>query len=282
MPEHIEISVTAPDGSRIAHGKFPLPVKIGRGGGEPVQVKLPENNASISRFHAQLSIENGRLMVEDRSSNGTVHAGQRLNKGQKAVLADVDSFDIVGFRIAVHRQQPAAPPAPKPAAPARPLPNIETLFDATILDRANRIVERVPIGPLTAICIRRGNSLRFEAVPTEPDAEALLARYRQDGKDPVYAITVFGHGAQLVLGSPQAAAVLSLNRITSPAQQRDLRPLDVIEIEGTRVELLIAGKKAIRCVNARCGLLNEHFPDVTCRWCGFRLTEGTTRLVTRR
>lgn len=234
MPDQIEISVTAPDGSRLHHGRVTLPVKIGRG--DDAEIKLPENNAAISRYHAKLSLEGDRMVVEDRSSNGTVHGGHHLKKGQKATLADTDSFDIVGFRIAVRRQAPAA--AAKPAA--KPLPNIDTLFDATILDSNNRIIERIPIGPLTAICVRRGASLRFEAVPTEADGEALLARYRQDGKDPVYAITVFGRDGQLIAGSPQAAAAITLNRIVSAAQRRDLHPLDVIEIEGTRVELLIA------------------------------------------
>ncbi|HLA44147.1 MAG TPA: FHA domain-containing protein, partial [Aggregatilineales bacterium] len=55
---------------------FSLPISIGR----DVSNKVVLAETSVSRFHAQIDIENGQVILKDlQSSNGTVLNGQNIN-----------------------------------------------------------------------------------------------------------------------------------------------------------------------------------------------------------
>ncbi|MFM6689370.1 MAG: FHA domain-containing protein [Dolichospermum sp.] len=81
---------------------FNLPVAIGRKesqlpaviNGERVSpVVLDPNNKQISQFHAQITLENNQLYIEDKSTNGTRINGQKLLKERRTL----NSGDILGI-----------------------------------------------------------------------------------------------------------------------------------------------------------------------------------------
>ncbi|MFM7559241.1 FHA domain-containing protein, partial [Cylindrospermopsis raciborskii] len=88
---------------------FNLPIAIGRDlsalppnlNNEPVSpIVLLDNNRQISRFHAQIRLNNNRVYLEDQSSNGTKVNGKLLVK-QGQVLNTGDTIVIGGYTITV-------------------------------------------------------------------------------------------------------------------------------------------------------------------------------------
>ncbi|MFO0143198.1 MAG: FHA domain-containing protein, partial [Aphanizomenon sp.] len=88
---------------------FPLPVALGRDitqlpaviNGETVSpVVLLDSSKQISRFHAQITLENNELYVEDKSANGTELNGEKLIKKRRA-LNSGDRLGIGNYTITV-------------------------------------------------------------------------------------------------------------------------------------------------------------------------------------
>ena len=88
---------------------FTLPVAIGRDitqfpaviNGETVTpVVLLDSHKQISRFHAQITLENNQLYVEDKSANGTEVNGEKLLK-QRRTLNSRDRLAIGNHTITV-------------------------------------------------------------------------------------------------------------------------------------------------------------------------------------
>ena len=88
---------------------FTLPVAIGRDitqlpavlNGETVTpVVLLDSNKQISRFHAQITLDNNELYVEDKSANGTQVNGQKL-LNQRRTLNSGDRLGIGNHTITV-------------------------------------------------------------------------------------------------------------------------------------------------------------------------------------
>ncbi|KRE88297.1 peptide-binding protein [Frateuria sp. Soil773] len=77
--------------------------------------------AGVSRVHAMIRFLNGIYFIEDRSTNGMLHNGAPLAKGEPSVLKDGDRLQIDTFEVAVRLRSAAAPapaiaPAPAPSA----------------------------------------------------------------------------------------------------------------------------------------------------------------------
>ena len=88
---------------------FTLPVAIGRDitqlpavlNGETVSpVVLLDSNKQISRFHAQITLDNNELYVEDKSANGTQVNGEKL-LNQRRTLNSGDRLGIGNYSITV-------------------------------------------------------------------------------------------------------------------------------------------------------------------------------------
>ncbi|MFM6106287.1 MAG: FHA domain-containing protein [Sphaerospermopsis kisseleviana] len=88
---------------------FNLPVAIGRDenqlpsviNNETVSpVVLLDSNKQISRFHAQITLENNQLYVEDKSANGTLVNGQKL-LNQRRTLNSGERLGIGNYTITV-------------------------------------------------------------------------------------------------------------------------------------------------------------------------------------
>ena len=50
---------------------------------------------TISSVHCKLHLRNGEVLVEDCSANGTYINGQKIGKGQTALVREDDSFSLL-------------------------------------------------------------------------------------------------------------------------------------------------------------------------------------------
>ncbi|KZL51730.1 hypothetical protein A2T98_00690 [Nodularia spumigena CENA596] len=98
---------------------FTLPVAIGRDitqlpavvNGETVSpVVLLDSSKQISRLHAQISLENNQLYLEDKSANGTELNGQKVLK-ERRILNSGDRLRIGNYTITVLLIQAGDPDA---------------------------------------------------------------------------------------------------------------------------------------------------------------------------
>lgn len=72
----------------------------------------------ISRTHAVVRYLNGMFFIEDRSTNGMLHNGAPMTRGEPAALGDGDRLQMDAFEIAVALQQASSPQSPDVPAPA--------------------------------------------------------------------------------------------------------------------------------------------------------------------
>jgi pSer/pThr/pTyr-binding forkhead associated (FHA) protein len=101
--------------------EFALNPGVNTVGREAADVLLAD--LSVSRRHAQLTLENGVLTVEDLgSSNGTKVGGKRLGAGERAPAYDGDTirFGTVSLTLSI----PGGPPPPAGALPAEASPSL--------------------------------------------------------------------------------------------------------------------------------------------------------------
>lgn len=107
---------------------------------------LPDADEAVSRVHCALSVERGRLMLRDSSTNGAfLDDGARVPPGQAVEVRSGESFRFGDYVVLVERPGDAAPPEPlattvvKPAAPSpgiapRDPPRRRAGPDAPLLD----------------------------------------------------------------------------------------------------------------------------------------------------
>lgn len=121
--------IRIPDGESVIHREYyaaDLPFVIGRE--FDCDLVLPDQDRQISRQHAELRLNDaGKLVVLDRSTNGTALNGKDLWKGDESPLADGDRVKIGGyellFGISHKGKAEAAPPSEKKkngAVPKKP------------------------------------------------------------------------------------------------------------------------------------------------------------------
>jgi S1-C subfamily serine protease len=124
-------------------------LRLGRG--EECDIKLGEADDSVSGQHAELSLQGGRLFLEDkRSSNGTFLNGAPCPPFQKVAVPD-------GSRIRLAQQGPemqmtAEPAAARAGATGAAAPPKESVGRATLLreiDRARQEERDVVAGEVT-------------------------------------------------------------------------------------------------------------------------------------
>jgi pSer/pThr/pTyr-binding forkhead associated (FHA) protein len=110
--------ISQPDGSEVALPLGEDSLRIGRGRENDLQI----NDESVSTFHAEIHVENGRHVLKDLgSTNGVRVNGERV---PQAVLSDGDLLRFGNIRVSYQgAPAPAEPvPAPEPVAEPEPTP----------------------------------------------------------------------------------------------------------------------------------------------------------------
>jgi pSer/pThr/pTyr-binding forkhead associated (FHA) protein len=93
---------------------------IGRDPAGPIVL----DGAKISRAHLSLSIDNGRVILEDLSRNGTLLNGSLCTHGVPIAVAVGDLIEVPGYRIEV--LMPVEEVAPVPPAQSELVQKVES------------------------------------------------------------------------------------------------------------------------------------------------------------
>lgn len=264
MDDFVDVEVRNADQSVYRRDRYQLPITIGRGAGTKVQ--LDPTREDISRVHCELTLSSGRLFLRDKSANGTDYRGRRLRNGEGVELRDSDTFSILGYTISVSRAR---------REPGR----ID--FYTVLRTQAGLERERFGIGQSMLVCLKQADRLRFHEVPRDANLDSVFGNYRLEGKQPLFVVYSERKHGFLEVSKEGIEYGFELNRSPVRDRNRPLDLLDVILIGAIRIEIVLMNERALRCKNLKCTLLNPYDKiHDNCRWCGHRLHEGTTSVIT--
>lgn len=263
MDDYVDVEMLK-DGQRV-QGRHKLPLKIGRGTGNSIRIGHDPNDQTVSRVHTQIELVNDRLHIVDKSTNGTLYNGKVMKTGESIAFGDGDQFEVRGHQFRVTRTQRN--------------PNIPVSFFCGI--RIGGEQKLFPIGETLLLCIKSGKGVRFEEAPftSGTNYQDVVARQRLGGESLLAVIHAGGKLGVLKVAAELAAPVLVNNHTHVQGGQQELRALDVVNVGGVPVDILLPDMKASRCHNHSCRLLNPYDPHGNCRWCGHRLTESVTEIA---
>jgi pSer/pThr/pTyr-binding forkhead associated (FHA) protein len=262
MEDFVDVKVTQ-EGRRITEGCYRLPVTIGRGEHNMVRIGHSPQNKTISRTHAIVQVDGGRLQLVDRSANGTIHCGQRIRQGSMVALESSDSFEIFDFKISVRR--------------VKPDPAIPIIFEAHVLVDGYRRNKPFMIGEMLLVCFKTSRDYRFEQMPAQADFRSIFAKHRLDAEYAVAAIRSEQGEGNLVTPSDSSRPPIAVNRWPVTLNKQALHKRDVIQIENVRIEILPLGERSLKCSNPACQLLNPYEPHGKCWFCHRELVDAETR-----
>lgn len=264
MDDFVDVEMIK-DGNR-SQGRHKLPLKIGRGTGNSIRIGHEPNDQTVSRVHTVIELNDGRLQIIDRSTNGTLYNGRMMKTGEALAFNDGDSFEVRGHRFRVAR--------------AKRDPSIPVAFYAGIVIGGEQ--KLFPIGETLLLCVKSSNGIRFEEAPMTSGTNFQDIIGRQRLGENLIAVIHAGGKLGIVKSAADSSSSIIVNNHTQvkSGMQVELRPLDVVNVGGVPVDILLPDMKASRCHNHTCQLLNPYDPHGNCRWCGHRLVEGVT--VTRK
>jgi predicted component of type VI protein secretion system len=170
--------------------------------------RLNDPDGTLSRIHCTLAVEDGRLLLRDRSTNGTfLEGGQRAPEGQAVELQVRNSIRLGALTILV--SDPPETPAPAAAASLHPTPPGPTIAPAAdwIDGPAARPAHR-DTSLIEAFC--EGARLDASSFSSEDPAELM----RRIGA--IYQQTVLGLSA-LMADRARSKAEYELERTTISA-----------------------------------------------------------------
>jgi pSer/pThr/pTyr-binding forkhead associated (FHA) protein len=106
----IRITVHPPRGPAQTYVLDKDEIRIGRAGDSDLQL----SDATVSRRHARLVRQGGRLRIEDLGSSSGIYVNGRSTHGQPAELRPGDRVTVGGFTLEIQRARPAGEPLPEP------------------------------------------------------------------------------------------------------------------------------------------------------------------------
>lgn len=215
-----------------------LPVRLG---------KHPDNEVlfdakfrAISRWHGTIESTSRGLHYTDTSSNGS-RVGGLVVRDAKVALSPKFEIEIGDYHV-------------RPAE-ATPLTILTT--EAALLE-----LQRLELLPGRGIgIVRRGSTL----------AIADLNHWTEWDKPTIGTFLMVADQAVLSVENPDSGPPVRINKSQVNKPRTVLKPLDVVEIEHIRFEVLDPNMKSIVCSHETCQLLNRPPHEQNCKWCGRHL-----------
>jgi hypothetical protein len=262
MSDTFHIRVFGPDGSVVAESRTSAPFTLGRGDRASIRFAHAPEDTRISRIHAAVRSDGGRLLLTDESVNGTHHRGRHLRKGESAALADQDEFVVQTYRVTVQRV--VSPTAGGPI-----------IFHAI---PGGRTGKRFPIGPSALVIETTANGPRLQEIGAFEPAAALRA-LRGQGRDAIAVLHADAQGGMLFVAPEAAGKGLSVNLAEVKPGSIRVGHLDMLKMGPLRLDLIRPGERALRCKNKECGRLNAWNPRLNCRFCGHLNVESPVTVL---
>lgn len=217
-----------------------LPVRLGKHPDSGNQVLFDAKFRTISRVHGTIESTARGLHFTDMSSNGS-RVGGLVVRDAKVALSPRFDIEIGDYHI-------------RPAD-AHPLTILTT--ETSLLE-----LQRLELLPGRGIgVIRRGSTL----------ALADLNRWTEWDKPTVAVFEAIADQSQLVITDLENGPQVLINKSPVTKQRTTLNPLDVVEIEHIRFEVLDPNMRSLVCSHESCQLLNRPPHEQNCKWCGRHL-----------
>lgn len=217
-----------------------LPVRLGKHPDNNNQVLFDAKFRAISRWHGTIESTSRGLLYTDKSSNGS-RVGGLVVRDAKVALSPKFDIEIGDYHV-------------RPAE-AAPLTILTT--EAALLE-----LQRMDLLPGRGIgVVRRGSTL----------AIADLNRWTEWDKQTVATFQLVADQSLLVVENIGSGPTIRINKSTITKPRTVLAPLDVVEIEHIRFEVLDPHMKSIVCSHETCQLLNRPPHEQNCKWCGRHL-----------
>ena len=243
-----------------------LPAQIGKQHDVNNQVLLDPKYRTISRIHGMIERTSRGFVYTDSSANGS-RVGGLVVRDSRVALAPTFQIEIENYTIARVEAQPFVVLSTNAAL--RELQTFELLPGRGI-----------GVGSLRAL--RRASPQRQATVDERDAAHELVDfnRWTEWGMPVLGRFEVTDNQPVWVANDDGGDAVRK-NKAPITQERTPLVSLDVIEIEGTRIEILHPHESRIVCGYDRCHLLNPPPLEANCRFCGHHLANsgGFSRLL---
>ncbi len=247
-----------------------LPAQIGKQHDVNNQVLLDPKYRTISRIHGMIERTTRGFVYTDSSANGS-RVGGLVVRDSRVSLSTAFQIEIENYTIS--------------RVEVRPFIILSTNSKLTQLQTLELLPGRgLGVGDVRAL--NKKNPHRVSAVDAKEAAHELLDLNRWTEWD----MPLIGR-LELVEQQPIWVSDLDASQPSGASVRRNKGPLtqartpltalDVIEIDGTRIEILTHHESRIVCGYDRCHLLNQPPLEANCRFCGHHLANsgGFSRLL---
>ncbi|MEO8651216.1 MAG: FHA domain-containing protein [Hyphomicrobiaceae bacterium] len=217
-----------------------LPVRFGKHPDSDNQVLFDAKFRTISRVHGTIESTSRGLHYTDTSSNGS-RVGGLVVRDAKVALSPRFEIEIGDYHV-----------RPVEASPLTILTTEMALLE----------LQRMELLPGRGVgVVRRGSTL----------AIADLNRWTEWDKPTVATFQIVADQSLLVVENADNGPPILINKSTVNKPRTVLSPLDVVEINHIRFEVLDPHMKSIVCSHETCQLLNRPPHEQNCKWCGRHL-----------
>lgn len=243
-----------------------LPVQIGKQHDVNNQILLDPKYKTISRMHGTIERTQRGFVYTDSSGNGS-RIGGLVVKESRVALSPTFQIEIENYTISRVEIEPLI--VLSTSADLREQQTFELLPGRGIgVGDVRRLREKNPARP--AVIDER--TMRHELVDLNRWTEwelPLLGRFEVNDKQAVWVV------------SDESEAKVLRNKSPVTVARTPLASLDVVEVDGSRLELLSVHESRIVCGYDRCHLLNPPPLEANCRFCGRHLANagGFSRLL---
>ena len=243
-----------------------LPVQIGKQHDVKNQVLLDPRYRTISRIHGMIERTQRGYVYTDSSANGS-RVGGLVVRDSRVALAQNFLIEIENYTITRVEMEPFV--------------ILTTTAELTVLQRLELLPGRgVGVGDARAIGV--ANSQRKAGVDPAVGRHEILDLNRWTEWDlPMLGRFELSDHQVIWVGTDGAVATVRKNKSQMPGKRSPLASLDVVEVDGTRFELLSPNERRIVCGYDRCHLLNPPPLEANCRFCGHHLANsgGFSRIL---
>ena len=243
-----------------------LPAQIGKQHDVNNQILLDPKYRTISRIHGMIERTSRGFVYTDSSANGS-RVGGLVVRDSRVALAPTFQIEIENYtisRVEVH---------------------VFTVLSTTAGLKELQTLELLPgrgLGVGEARSINKKNPARIPAINANDGSHEMidLNRWTEWDLPLIGRLEVADQQAVWVAADAQTVPVRK-NKSPITQARTPLASLDVIEIDGTRIEILKPHESRIVCGYDRCHLLNPPPLEANCRFCGHHLANsgGFSRLL---
>ena len=243
-----------------------LPAQIGKQHDVNNQVLLDPKYRTISRIHGMIERTTRGFVYTDSSGNGS-RVGGLVVRDSRVSLSPAFQIEIENYTISRVEVQPFI---------------ILSTNDKLAQLQTLELLPGRGLGVGDVRALNKKHPHRVAAVDAQEASHELLDLNRWTEWDmPLIGRLELVEQQPVWVSDQDSSAKVRRNKAPLAQPRTPLTALDVIEVDGTRIEILTHHESRIVCGYDRCHLLNHPPLEANCRFCGHHLANsgGFSRLL---